>query len=181
VNLKIKGKNTEMDAGVKEYVQRKIERLGRLYKRIIGDIDVEFSRQRNRIKAEVTLSVPQAVIRAEEEGAGPTEAFDLLMDKLERQMRRYKKLRRERRREVVSFRQMKADQPPAKEGEEQAPEKLEIVRRKVIDLKPMPPEEAVNQMELLGHDFFIFLNSQSDKLNVVYRRKDGRFGLLTPA
>ncbi|MHA2620550.1 MAG: ribosome hibernation-promoting factor, HPF/YfiA family [bacterium JZ-2024 1] len=180
MNLKIKGKNAELDDAVREYVQRKIDRLGRLYQRIIGDIDIEFSRQKNRVKAEGTLSVPQAVIRAEETGQGPTEAFDLLMDKLERQLRRYKKLKRERRREVVSLRQLSANAPA--EAEEKEPgENFQIVRRKMIDLKPMPPEEAIYQMELLGHDFFLFLNSQTDKLNVVYRRKDGKFGLISPA
>jgi ribosomal subunit interface protein len=177
VNLKIKGKNTEVDEAVKEYVQRKLERLGRLYQRIIGDIDVEFNRQRNRIKAEVTMWVPQAVIRAEEEGAGPTEAFDLVMDKLERQLTRYKQYRKERRREAAVMRHL--DAAPAPQPAEEPQGKFEIVRQKVIDLKPMPPEEAINQMELLGHDFFIFLNSQTDKLNVVYRRKDGKFGLLS--
>lgn len=179
MNLKMNGKNMELDEKVREYVQRKIDRLSRLYNRIIGDVNVEFSRQKNRVKAEVTLFVPQALIRAENEGVGPTEAFDLMMDKLERQLRKYKKLRKERRRDAVSLRLMNPESSTS--GEEETIETPEIVRWKIIDLKPMPPEEAVHQMELLGHDFFLFLNSQTDKLNVVYRRKDGKFGILTPS
>ena len=150
-----------------EYARKKLEKLARFFDRI-QQVDVEVLEQANGFRIEATMDVPGRVIRAEETGASLPEAVDRLVDALERRLVRFKERLRDRRRRAEP-----APPPPQPDGPK-------VVRRKRLELKPMDEEEAVLQMELLGHDFFVYLDAESQKVRVVYRRKDGNYGVLVP-
>jgi putative sigma-54 modulation protein len=132
-------------------------------------------------KAEIQLDLPGGLLRVEEEDQDLYAAIDRMVDRLEVQLKRY----RERR--FVGRRHSYQGPPPPEVRDMEAlrkPEEEEgprIVRVKRFEMKPMDPEEAVFQMEALGHDFFVFRNAKTDEINVVYRRKDGNYGLIEPA
>ena len=125
-------------------------------------------------KAEVTIPLPYLVLRAEETSPDMYGSIDLVTDKLIRQIRRHKtkinRKSRERGLESAEFADTDELEPEEK--------KIEIVRTKNISVKPMDSEEAVLQMELLGHNFFIYKDSETNDINIVYRRRDGRYGLM---
>jgi putative sigma-54 modulation protein len=176
MRLNIKGKNLEVSQPLKEYVTDKIGRLDR-YLPSLDEIRVELSVQKARSSqdrhvVQVTMRSNSTILRAEERNADIFAAIDTVRDKLQRQIKRFKEKRvrmRERARAAT------AETPP--ELEEALPR---IVRTKRFAVSPMHEEEAVEQMELLGHDFFVFFNVGTSSMNVVYRRKDGGYGLLQP-
>lgn len=171
MQLRVQGVNFELTDDVREYAEKKVSRLEKFFQRI-QKADVELVQEKARFKAEGTLRVPGHIIRAEMSGAGVYDVIDLLVDKLERQIQRYKEHFVERRRveEPAAF----PEAPAA-----HTPDPRRVVRRKSLELKPMNPEEAILQLELLGHAFFVFLNSEdSNQVNVLYKRKDGDYGLL---
>ncbi|MGB3905209.1 MAG: ribosome-associated translation inhibitor RaiA [Anaerolineae bacterium] len=177
MELTITGKNMEISDRIREYVDKKAGRLDR-YLRGIDDASLELTRQsaksaEDRHIAQLTVRVKGTILRAEERAADVFTAFDAVMDKMYRQIIRYKTRRRGRARA-----QGEELQPPIEEYEEEAPR--QIVRSKRFVVLPMDEEEAAEQMELLGHDFFLFLSASTGELNIIYRRWDGNYGLIEP-
>jgi len=177
MQLIITGKNMEVSEPLKDYVEKKLGKLTR-YLPTIDEVHVELSVEKvksnlQRQVVQVTMRSNGTILRAEERGADMLAAVDAVRDKLQRQLERFKKrpvrLRKRARAAVV--------EAPAAPEEELSPR---IVRTKQFGVAPMTEEEAVEQMELLGHDFFIFYNPTTASMNVVYRRKDGNYGLLQP-
>ncbi len=175
MQLIIKGKNMEITDSLREYVQRKLSKLGR-HLPTIDEVRVELStesvKSKDRQVVQVTMRSNSTILRAEERSADMLAAIDAVRDKLQRQIKRYKeKPIRMRERAQAAVQRLEPGL------EEAAPR---IVRTKRFVLRPMTQEEAIEQMELVGHDFFVFYNSTADAINVLYRRRDGNYGLLQP-
>lgn len=176
MQLIIKGKNMEVSEALKKYVQKKIGKLDR-YLPTIDEARVELSVEKaksnqDRQVVQVTLRSNSTILRAEERSADMLAAIDAVRDKLQRQIKRYKE------RPMRIRERARAAAVQSAEGAEELPAR--IVRTKRFIITPMDEEEAIEQMELLGHDFFIFYNPDTASLNVLYRRKDGNYGLLQP-
>lgn len=178
MQLIITGKNLNVSARTEEYVRTKIERLDRhLSEPIEGRVELSTEKTRNanqRQIVQVTLHKNGSIIRAEERAADMRVAVDAVVDKLDKQIRRYKDKQVRKRRHGPSI---AAGVIPPAEPVESEPH---IVRTKRFRTPPMDEESAVEQMELLGHSFFLFMNERTGELNVVYRREDGNYGLLEP-
>jgi len=179
MNLQIISKNkVEVSETVKSYIVKKIGKLVR-YLPIISEGKVEISREETklpeqRFTVQVTLDSKVSLIRAQEKSKDIRKAIDKVEDVLSKRIERYKGKLYDKGR-GTSF----ARQEAAIEAEEiEAPKK--IVKNKRFLVKPMPVDEAINQMELLGHDFFLFLDADTEKLNLLYRRKSGGYGLIEP-
>ncbi|MGQ9525109.1 MAG: ribosome hibernation-promoting factor, HPF/YfiA family [Armatimonadota bacterium] len=165
----VKGKNLEITPALKAYAEKKLQRLEK-YFGSIQTLEVTQSIQRNWHIVEVLLEGDGVLMRAEERGTDMYEAIDLVAKKLEEQVRRFKE-------RLVDKGRAAHDDTATVEGIEEA-EEPRIVRVKRFALKPMSPEEACQQMELLNHSFFVFLNMETDQVNVIYKRKDGNYGLI---
>jgi putative sigma-54 modulation protein len=176
MRLQVKGRNVEVSEQIRTYAQEKLRKLDRL----VADptrVELELAREKNpsiaaNHIAEATVWTKGPVLRARESSADMKASIDQLVDKLERQVKRYREKRRPRR----HTRAEGAVEAPAPAFEEEPT----IVKTKQFAVKPMSPEEAVLQLELVGHDFFVFRNADSGEVNVLYRRRDGDFGLIEP-
>jgi len=168
--------NVELSEAVRTYAEKKIGKLAR-YLPTIGEGKVEISREsaklpQQRFAVQVTLDSKGVLIRAHERSDDIRTAVDRVVDVLTKRIERYKGKLYDKGR-GVSF----ARQGTTVEAEEaEAPKR--VVKAKHFLVKPMPVDEAVNQMELLGHDFFLFTDADTDRVNLVYRRKDGNYGLI---
>ncbi len=181
MELIIKGKNVELTDRLREYVEKKVGKLDR-YLPTISEARVELSAEdtksaQDRQICQVTVRANGAILRAEERSDDIFSAIDTVLDKMYRQIARYKGKRQDRWRGVGAT--MPAPLPVELE-EEVEEDEPRIVRFKRFLITPMHPEEAVEQMELLGHDFFVFFNPEDGEMNVVYRRKDSTYGLIQP-
>lgn len=178
MNYNVRGENIEVTPAIREYVEKKLSKLERYFS---NTPDAKASvnlkvRATNTSKVEVTIPMPNLVLRAEEENADMYAAIDLIVDKLERQIRKHKtKINRKSR-----FNGATGEVFAVASDSELEDEDLELVRNKRFDLKPMDSEEAILQMNMLGHNFFVYTNADTNTTNVVYRRKDGRYGLIEP-
>ena len=174
MELTITGKNLEVSDWLYEFAERKINRLDRYLPGIEEariELSVENTRNANqRQRAQLTLRRGGIILRSEERSADMFAAVNAALDKMQRQIDRYKGKRWERK--------APREPEPIEVAEEEAEPR--IVRTKRFSMLPMTPDEAVEQMELLGHDFFIFFNTEADGINVLYRRKYGDYGLLQP-
>lgn len=168
----IVGKNYKSYQKLEDTIEKKLEKLGKYFADDI-DVKVVLSKEKAKDKIETTINAKGAVFRAEEASEDIYEALDKSVDKLARQMSKFKGKLQSRHKGNQSVR---FDAIPAFEGGEESIGK--IVKTKRFDLKPMTAEEAVLEMEMLQHDFFVYLNMESDTVNVVYRRKDGNYGVL---
>ncbi len=175
----VKGKNLEITEPLRAYAMEKVGKVEKYFDRILKT-EIEMSMEKNpkiseNQTVEVTIFSQGPVIRAKESAQDMYQAIDLVSNKLERQARRAKKKVIDRSHHVRN---------PFKESapfrEEEGGEEPRIVKTKKFPLKPMTPEEATLQMELVGHDFFVFINAETEETNVVYRRKDGDYGLIEP-
>lgn len=179
MNYNIRGKNIEVTKSIREYVEKKISKLNKYFDTPpTSDVHVNLSVYNDEQKIEVTIPMPNLLLRAEEQHADLYAAIDLVVDKLERQIRKHKtKVNRKfRQKGIRDF----IFTEPETEEEKNDKDKIEIVRVKRFDLKPMDSEEAVLQMDMLGHNFFVFTNAETNDINVVYKRKDGKYGLIEP-
>ena len=182
MELVIKGKNLEVDSPAQEYIKSKLNRLER-HLPDITEVKVELTKEmtksaENRFVAQITINSHGTLLRGEERAPTIYAAIDIVVDVLNRQIERFKdKLYRSRRRISPVRKEMAAEQ--AQEELEEEPAKR-IVKVKRFPVKPMTPEEAVDQMELLSHDFFIFFNPEINRFSVIYRRGDGDYGLIEP-
>ena len=168
----ISGKNIEVTEGLKTAVEEKIGKLDKYFTEDT-EIHVTLSTQKDRQKIEVTIPMKGNIVRAEQESNDMYVSIDLVEETIERQLRRYKTKIIERQQATVNL---------SKEfiEEEVDDEEIKIVRTKRFAVKPMDVEEACVQMELLGHNFFVFRNAETDEVNVVYKRKGNTFGLIEP-
>jgi putative sigma-54 modulation protein len=175
MRLQVKGKNVEVTEAIQEYAERK---LGKLARQLADPtrVELELTIERNpsiaaNHVAEATVWTKGPVLRAREASSDMKASIDLLTDKLERQVKRYRQKRRHEHERHAN------NASPAALPEE-APM---IVKTKQFTLTPLTPEAAVLQLELVGHDFYVFRNADSGEINVVYRRADGGYGLIEPA
>lgn len=171
MQMTVYGKNIEVTPALREYLEKKMRRIERITDQPVSG-QANFTLERGRYIVEVTLPLNGMLVRGEEINPDPYASVDLVVDKLEKQVERYKKARLTRKRITVPV-------PTAGEalGDE---EEYRVVRVKRFPLKPQTVDEAVLQMDLLGHDFFVFHNAETMQINVVYRRRDGDYGLLEP-
>jgi putative sigma-54 modulation protein len=173
MKLSVKGKNLEITDALRAYAEEKVQRMNRYLEQIVS-ATVNLSLEKHRQIAEVTLRVRDLTIRAEESTDDLYSSIDLVAEKLERQILRYK----ERIAAHVSRtgREAREEIPPAplSAGE------LRVVKTKRFAVKPAAVDEAILQMDLLGHNFYVFRNARTDEVNVVYRRQDGHYGLIEP-
>jgi putative sigma-54 modulation protein len=180
MELIIKGRNMEVTDRLRDYVDQKIGRLDR-YLPTITEAWVELSMEgtraaQDRQVCQVTVRSNGVILRAEERSEDMFYSIDTVLDKMYRQIARYKGRRENRWRGTG----IKAEPLPLDLEDEPEDEASAIVRTKRFPMRPMHAEEAVEQMELLGHDFFVFFNADDGEVNVLYRRKDGDYGLLQP-
>jgi len=173
------GKNMTVTEGVKERTMRK---LGRLEKMLPGDAEVHvtFSMNKHLTKMEVSVPLHKRILRAEVTDSDIGNCLDSSVDILERQVIKYKtRLRDRRRRSVATNEELMYIEAP--EAPQEAVDQEPVIHRtKRFALKPMDATEAVMEMELLNHDFYVFRNSWTEEVNVVYKRKDGEYGLIEP-
>lgn len=169
----IMGKNIEVTAGLRSAVEEKIGKLDKYFNDEVT-ANVTLSVEKERQKIEVTIPIKGNIIRAEEVSNDMYVSIDLVEEIIERQMRRYKT-------RLVNAKQAAAEfsKTYIEDGYEDEPD-VKIVRTKKFGVKPMNPEEACVQMELLQHNFYVFLNSETDEVNVVYKRKNNTYGLIEP-
>ena len=169
------GKNIDVTPGLRAAVESKLGKLGR-YFTPNTEIHVTLSVQKGHQKIEVTIPVKGGLVRSEQESSDMYVSIDLVEEVIERQLRKYKNKLVAREQEGGNFKQEFFDSEDNIEDDGE----IKIVRTKKFGFKPMYPEDACVQMELLGHDFYVFCNAESDEVNVVYRRKNGTFGLIEP-
>lgn len=176
LKFNIRGENVEVTESIRDYVIKRISKLEKFFEdNIEANAHVNLKVYPNKtFKVEVTIPLPYLTLRAEETSSDMYGSIDLVTDKLERQIRKYKTKVNRKSREK-GYKNM--DFVPDVE-DEPVSDDLKIVRTKQISLKPMDPEEAVLQMDMLGHDFFVFEDAETNGTSVVYRRKDGRYGLI---
>ncbi len=169
------GKNIDVTPGLREAVESKLGKLER-YFTPNTEIHVTLSVQKGHQKIEVTIPVKGGMVRSEQESSDMYVSIDLVEEVIERQLRKYKNKLVAREQDGGNFKQefFESEDTVEDDGE------IKIVRTKKFGFKPMYPEDACVQMELLGHDFYVFCNAESDEVNVVYRRKNGTFGLIEP-
>ncbi|MDO4431854.1 MAG: ribosome-associated translation inhibitor RaiA [Aerococcaceae bacterium] len=176
-NYNVRGENIEVTKAIRDYAEKKVGKLERFFDEApdaTAYVNVKVYHDKTA-KAEVTIPLPFLVLRAEETTADLYASIDLVVDKLERQVRKYKTKIHRKSRESGFEGLAPTVSEPVHEPEETD---LEIVRAKRVGLKPMGSEEAVLQMNMLGHDFFVYIDAETEEINVVYRRKDGRYGLI---
>ncbi|QOY36988.1 ribosome hibernation-promoting factor, HPF/YfiA family [Anaerobacillus isosaccharinicus] len=180
MNFNIRGENIEVTPAIRNYVEKKVGKLERYFDETpTSPVHVNLQVINNQQIIEITISMPQLLLRAEEIHTDMYAAIDLVVEKLERQIRKHKTKVNRKFRQEGSLKYMFTNEVGngvALDDEDE----IEIVRTKRFSLKPMDAEEAVLQMDMLGHSFFVFSNSVNGDTNVVYRRKDGRYGIIEP-
>ena len=169
----ISGKNIDITEGLRNAVT---EKLGKLERYFTPDTEVivTLSVEKERQKIEVTIPVKGNITRSEQVSNDMYVSIDLVEEVIERQLRKYKNKIIEKHKEGGIFQQEFI------ETEEEDPEEIKIIRTKHFGMKPMYPEDACIQMELLGHNFFVFCNAETEEVNVVYKRKGNTYGLIEP-
>lgn len=168
----IVGRNLEVTPGLRSAVEDKIGKLAK-YFNPDTEVHVTLSVEKERQKIEVTIPVKGNIIRSEQSSTDMYVSIDLVEEVIERQLRKYKNKLIARQQGGGNFQKEFLE----KDSEDQ---EVKIIRTKKFDIKPMYPEDACVQMELLGHAFFAFVNAETDEINVVYRRKGGTYGILEP-
>lgn len=197
MELQIRSNGTKVTDGMREFIDRRMSKLDRLATKVVdAQLELHTEHPRSGIPlttAQLTLQTGHHIIRAEERSDDPAKAIDAAIDKLIRQVRKYNGKRKSRRRQagehpmnqMVDISEFDLPELSAAERAEVAlmdeDDEEEIpLRTKRFGVKPMMVDEAIDQMELLGHDFFLFYNADEDQINVVYKRRDGAYGLLAP-
>ena len=179
MQFQVKGRNLEVSDSIRSYAE---EKLGKLERQLTDPrVELELSLEKNpsiaaNHVAEATIWTDGPVLRARESSSDMRASIDQLVEKLERQVSRYRSRGRTLRRRPARASGPAVDATPVVAGETEP----RIVKTKQFAVGPMGPEEAVLQLELIGHDFFVFRNAESSDVNVVYRRRDGEYGLIEP-
>lgn len=182
LNFNIRGENLEVTPAIREHVESKVSKLERYFTdgaNATAHVNLKVYNDR-QTKVEITIPMKNLTLRAEERHDDMYAAVDLIVDKLERQIRKYKTRvnRKFREREGVAafFASVSKDEP--RTVTEENDDEFTVVRTKRFDLKPMDQEEAILQMNMLGHKFFVFTDAESEDTNIVYKRRDGKYGLI---
>lgn len=175
MNYIISGKNIDVTDGLRTTIEQKLGKLER-YFTPDTEIIVTLSVEKERQKIEVTIPVKGNIIRSEQVSDDMYVSIDLVEEVIERQLRKYKNKLVARHQEGGNFQQAFFDT----EENDADSDEIKIVRTKRFGIKPMFPEDACIQMELLGHNFFVFSNAETDEVNVVYKRKNNTYGLIEP-
>ena len=169
----IVGKNIDVTEGLRSAVEDKIGKLEK-YFNPETEAHVTLSVEKERQKIEVTIPVKGSIIRSEQVSNDMYVSIDLVEEIIERQLKKYKNKLVDQKQSASFFKQEFIDKDYMDE------EEIKIIRSKKFDIKPMYPEDACIQMELLGHNFFVFCNAETDQVNVVYKRKGNTYGLIEP-
>jgi len=169
----IVGKNIDVTPGLRSAVEDKIGKLEKYFSPET-EVHVTLSTQKDRQKIEVTIPVKGNIIRSEQVSNDMYVSIDLVEEIIERQLKKYKNKITDARHGNNNFFNQEYIEQDYEEDE------IKIIRSKKFDIKPMYPEDACVQMELLGHDFYVFVNAETDKVNVVYKRKGNTYGLIEP-
>lgn len=178
VQINVRGKNVEVTPALQEYVAKKLRKLEK-YFNTQAEAQATLDVVREDHIVEVTISFNGLLLRAEEATEDMYASIDLVVDKLERQMHKHKtRINRKLRQQGMKGLSEKLAGLGKAEKEAAEPR---VVRMKSFVMKPMPTEEAILQLDLLGHDFYVFTNADTEEINVLYKRKDGNYGLIEPA
>jgi len=169
----ITGRNIEVTPGLRSAIEEKIGKLER-YFNPDTEVIVTLSVQKDKQKIEVTIPVKGNIIRAEESSSDMYVSIDLVEEIIERQIKKYRRKLIDKKQAAQSFSELFINEEYEDDNE------VKIVKTKRFGMKPMDPEEACVQMELLGHNFYVFLNADTEEVNVVYKRKGTTYGLIEP-
>ncbi len=172
-----KGKHIEVTDAMRNYIEKRLNKIERHFDHIL-EVIVTLSVEKNRQIVEATLQASRALIRAEEKTDDMYTSIDKVADKLERQIQKYKEKYFQKPHPSSERKGLVNEGVNVEDSESDKIAK--IVRTKRFAIKPMSVEEAAMQMDLLGHNFFVFANDNTNKVNVLYKRKDGNFGLIEP-
>ncbi len=175
MRLNYNGKNVDVGTQLREKAEKKLSKLDKYFQEDIEG-NVTFSAVKNQKIVEVTIFLPGTILRAEENTTEFMDSLDRAVDALESQIRKHKTKLQKRYAggQTIRFEDVSDFQRDEEE------EKGQVVRVKRFGLKPMSVDEAILQMELLGHNFFVFLEAETDFVQVIYKRKDGNYGLIEP-
>lgn len=174
MRIKITGRNIDLTEGIKSAVEDKLNKLEK-YFTPDTDVYVTLSVEKERQKVEVTIPTKGNIIRSEQVSNDMYVSIDLVEEVIERQLKKYRtKLIAKYQNAASAFKQEFLEEQSIED------EEIQITRVKKFDMKPMYAEDACVQMELLGHDFFVFVNAETDEVNVVYKRKGNTYGLIEP-
>jgi putative sigma-54 modulation protein len=168
MQINVRGKNIDVNPTLRQYAEKRLSKIDRYIKQTPLACQVTFSTERDNYVVEVTIPLNGYLLRAEESARDAFSSVDNVMEKIEKQIEKYR------------TKLFKRDKVEIASAPREDLETARIVKVKRFAIKPMTPEEAAMQMDLLGHDFFVFQNADSDTVNVVYRRKDGNYGLIEP-
>ncbi len=177
MRIMVRGKNIEVTDALRDYVTKRLGKLEKYFE--LDEAQVTLFVERENHVVEVTIPINGMILRGEEETGDMYSSIDLVVDKLEKQLEKYKTklLDRRPKNQPVPSKSLPAEPIISAAETEEGPQ---IVRTKRFTVKPMAVDEAVMQMNLLGHSFFVFTNAETEDVNVVYRRKDGNYGLIDP-
>lgn len=176
MKITVRGKNLEVTNALRNYVEEKIGKIEKYFHDAFIEAQVALAVEKDRHLVEVTIAVDGLLLRGEETSADMYASIDGVIEKLERQVHKYKtKINRKIRENKHEFALNVTGTYDDFDDEEPR-----VVRSKRFAVKPMPVEEAIMQMDLIGHDFFVFRNADSNEVNVVYKRRNGQYGLIEP-
>jgi putative sigma-54 modulation protein len=181
MNLTVRGQQIEVTDALKDYVDKKFSRLEKYFDASPkSDGSVTLSTTKDLHTVEVTIPLPGLVLRAEDESDDMYASIDAVVDKLERQIRKNKTKLNRKFRQKGSLKTLFVEDPAGgvAVAEDEELDELEVVRTKRFLLKPMDVEEAILQMNMVGHNFFVFANIDNEEVSVVYKRNDGKYGLI---
>jgi len=189
MRITVKGKHMEVTEGLKTYAEKRLRKLEKYFHHI-QEVQITQSVERQWHVVEVLVQGDGIILRGEERSSDMYASIDQVLEKLERQLQKFKGKRILRPREEMAHQKELLEEAAASSLVEEGPDEPEpgespldsirVVRTKRFAIKPMSPEEAAMQMELLGHDFFVFANAETEQVNVVYRRRGGDYGLIEP-
>ena len=174
MSIQLKGRNIDFTEGLKAAVEDKLNKLEK-YFTPDTEVNVTLSVEKERQKVEVTIPMKGSYIRSEQVSSDMYVSIDLVEEVIERQLKKYRtKLVTKQQNAAAVFKQDFLDEKSEDD------EEIKIIRTKKFDMKPMYPEDACVEMELLGHDFYVFINAETEDVNVVYKRKGNTYGLIEP-
>lgn len=172
MKVQVRGRNIDVTDALKDYVGKRVGKLDKFIDNF-GDAQVTLTVEKDSHRIEVTIPINGMILRGEESTGDMYTSTDLVVEKLEKQIQKYKGKLQKRGARLVNGQKIAVSIIP----DDDAPR---LVRTKRFAIKPMPVDEAVLQMNLLGHAFFVFSNAETEQVNVVYKRKDGNYGLIEP-
>lgn len=177
----VRGENIEVTDAIRSYVEKRISKLNKFFEssvEAIAHVNLKVYQDKTA-KVEVTIPLSYLTLRAEETSPDLYASVDLVTDKLERQVRKYKtKINRKSREKGFAPIDVAPEGTPAPTNADEEDDELAVVRTKRVSLKPMDSQEAILQMDMLGHNFFIFEDADTNGTSIVYKRRDGRYGLI---